>query len=156
MSKNRQNLETLAGHYARWHGLAIAALRTQRIVYEGSYEWRFRKFTENDDAAADSLWSYVDARDVATACLAWLQSDRTGFEAFNVAADDVCVATPTRQLLARFYPHISDLRGDLPDYGGLVNCLKLKTMLGWQPQFHWRAMAVESRSEGFPKTMPTR
>jgi nucleoside-diphosphate-sugar epimerase len=152
----KQNLETLAGHYARWHGLAIAALRTQRIVYERSYEWRFRKFTENDEAAADSLWSYVDARDVATACLAWLQSDHAGFEAFNVAADDVCVGTPTRQLLARFYPHISDLRGDLADHCGLVNCLKLKTMLGWQPQFHWREMDAESQSQGFPKAVPAR
>lgn len=152
----KQNLETLAGNYARWHGLAIAALRPQRIVYEGSYEWRFRKFTETAEAAADSLWSYVDARDVATACLAWLQSDRTGFEAFNVAADDVCVDVPTRQLLAEYYSHITDIRQDHDGQRGLVNCEKLKRMLGWQPRYHWRAMAAESESQGFSKTMPVR
>ncbi|MBM3970995.1 MAG: NAD(P)-dependent oxidoreductase [Planctomycetes bacterium] len=152
----KQNLETLATHYARWHGLSIAALRPQRIVYEGSYEWRFRKFTETVAAAADSLWSYIDARDVATACLAWLRSDRTGFEAFNVAADDVCFDAPTRQLLAEYYPQVTDVRGDLHDQRGLVNCEKLKRMLGWQPQFHWRAMAAESQSAGFPKAVPAR
>jgi nucleoside-diphosphate-sugar epimerase len=152
----KQNLETLAGNYARWHGLAIAALRPQRIVYEGSYEWRFRKFTETAEAAADSLWSYVDARDVATACLAWLQSDRTGFEAFNVAADDVCVDVPTRQLLAEYYSHITDIRQDHDGQRGLVNCEKLKRMLRWQPRHHWRAMAAESESQGFSKTMPVR
>ena len=95
----KQNLETLAQHYVRWHGTAIGALRPQRIVYEGSYEWRFRKFTQNDQAASDALWAYVDARDVATACLAWVESDRSGFEAFNLAADDVCVTSSTRTLL---------------------------------------------------------
>ena len=152
----KQNLETLAGHYARWHGIAIAALRPQRIVYEGSYEWRFRKFTESDAAAADALWSYVDARDVATACLAWLQSDRPGFEAFNVAADDVCVPTPTQQLLAEHYPHITDLRGELGGETGLVSCAKLKQMLGWQPRHTWQGMAGESERCQFPKDAPQR
>ena len=152
----KQNLESLAGHYARWHGVAIASLRPQRIVYEGSYEWRFRRFTETDAAAADSLWSYIDARDVATACLAWIKSDRTGFEAFNLAADDVCVATPTRQLLAKYYAQVSDLRCELHDAAGLVSCGKIKQMIGWQPQYTWRRMAAESEARNFPKTAPAR
>jgi nucleoside-diphosphate-sugar epimerase len=152
----KQNLEALAGNYARWHGTAIAALRPQRIVYEGSYEWRFRRFTGDDAAAADSLWAYIDARDVAAACLAWLQSDRAGFEAFNVAADDVCVRTPTRQLLARHYGQIADLRGNLADRSGLVSCTKLKQMVGWKPVHNWQAMAAESESQGFSQTPPVR
>lgn len=152
----KQSLEVLASHYARWHSLAIAALRPQRIVYEGSYEWRFRHFTVNDSAAETALWSYVDARDVATACLAWLQSDRQGFEVFNVAADDVCVSTPTRQLLAEFYPHITDLRAPLQGTAGLVNCHKLKSMLGWRPRYDWQAMAQESEQAGFSQVAPAR
>jgi nucleoside-diphosphate-sugar epimerase len=152
----KQNLEELARNYSRWHNIAIAALRPQRIVYEGSYEWRFRRFTEDDAAAADSLWAYIDARDVATACLAWLQSDRRGFEAFNVAADDVCVRGSTRQLLAAYYSQITDIRGDLPDRSGLVSCDKLKRMLGWQPTHHWQGMAAESESLGFVREPPAR
>ena len=152
----KQNLETLAEHYVRWHGMAIAALRPQRIVYEGSYEWRFRKFTVDDAAAADALWSYIDARDVATACLAWLQSDRMGFEAFNVAADDVCVTTPTRTLLAQHYPQITDVRGDLSNRTSLVSCAKLKQMLGWKPAHTWQSMADESEAHGYSKTPPMR
>ncbi len=151
----KQNLELLAQNYSRWHGMAIASLRPQRIVYEGSYEWRFRKYTSNDEAAASNLWAYIDARDVATACLAWVESDRQGFEAFNVAADDVCTTTPTRELLHRFYPHIQ-LRCELSDHVGLINCDKLKTMLGWRPQHHWRGMAAESINSNFCKHPPTR
>ena len=152
----KQNLELLAGHYSRWHGMAIAALRPSRIVYEGSYEWRFRKFTLNDAAAADALWSYVDARDVASAALAWLQSDHAGFETFNVAAADVCVATPTRALLAAHYPHVGDLRGLQGERGALVSCAKLRRMLGWRPRYTWRQMAAESEARGFPKQPPPR
>jgi nucleoside-diphosphate-sugar epimerase len=152
----KQNLETLAQHYVRWHGTAIGALRPQRIVYEGSYEWRFRKFTQNDQAASDALWAYVDARDVATACLAWVESDRSGFEAFNLAADDVCVTSSTRTLLEEFYPHIKDIRSELPERMGLVNCSKLKQMLGWKPQHDWQAMAAESEAAQYPKSAPPR
>jgi nucleoside-diphosphate-sugar epimerase len=152
----KQNLEQLAACYSRWTGMAIAALRPQRIVYERSYEWRFRRFTGADDAAASSLWAYVDARDVASACLAWLQSDLPGFEVFNVAAADVCVSTPTRELVERFYPQVRDLRGDLPGCTGLVSCAKLTRLLGWSPQHSWQGMEEESRSQGFPPKAPPR
>lgn len=152
----KQNLEALARNYSRWHGIAIAALRPQRIVYEGSYEWRFRRFTGDDSAAVDSLWAYIDARDVATACLAWLQSDRSGFEAFNVAADDICVRTPTRQLLAAHYRHITDIRENLTDRSGLVSCARLKQLLGWKPVHNWLEMAAESERQGFPQNPPAR
>src|SRR5262249_5517146 len=150
------NLEILAQHYSRWHGIAIAALRPQRIVYEGSYEWRFRKFTTDDSAAADSLWAYVDARDVATACLAWVQLDPAGLETFNVAADDVCVRTPTRPLVAGHYAHVTDLRSDLAGCSGLVSCVKLQQMLGWKPAHHWQDMAVESEAQEFALHPPAR
>lgn len=139
----KQNLEELARNYVRWHGTAIAALRPQRIVYEGGYDWRARPYNSDDAAAVNALWSYIDARDVATACLAWVQSERQGFEAFNVAADDVCVATPTRDLLRRFYPQHTDLRHDLPGRTGLVSCEKLKRMLGWQPRYTWQQIKAE-------------
>jgi nucleoside-diphosphate-sugar epimerase len=143
---SKQCLEMLARNYARWHGIAIAALRPQRIVYEGSYEWRFRRFTLDDAAAADALWAYVDARDVATACLAWFRSDLQGFEVFNVAGADVCVTTPTRSLLHEFYPHVTDVRGELPGTSSLVSCERIRRMLGWEPRHRWQAMATESEA----------
>lgn len=152
----KQNLETLASHYSRWHGIAIAAMRPQRIVYEESYEWRFRNYTENDSAAADALWSYIDARDVATACLAWVSSKESGFNTFNLAADDVCVATPTRQLIGKSFSHITDIRGDLTDRTSLVSCNKIKQILGWRPRHHWQDMAAESISNQYPNQVPRR
>jgi hypothetical protein len=78
-----------------------------------------------------------------------------GFEAFNVAADDVCVPTPTRELLRKYYPQCTDLRADLVGREGLVSCSKLKSMLDWRPQHHWKAMAAESETQGFAKEPPS-
>ena len=124
----------------------IAALRPQRIVYEGSYDWRFRMYTESDQAAADALWAYVDARDVATACLAWVESSHTGCEVFNIAADDVCVDTPTRQLVEKYYGSIGDVRSGMVDREALVDCQKIKQMLNWEPRHNWKSMEREKSS----------
>ncbi|MSO22528.1 MAG: NAD(P)-dependent oxidoreductase [Acidobacteria bacterium] len=140
----KQGLESLARNYARWHDMPIVSLRPLRIVYEGSYEWRFRRFTVSDEAAAPDLWAYVDARDVATDCKAALEADVDGHEAFVIAASDVCVETPTLQLLQRFYSTISDIRGELADQTGLYSIAKAERLLGWKPQYQWKAMASES------------
>ena len=142
----KQHLEGLADHYARWHGMTVVSLRPLRIVYEGSYDWRFRHFTENDEAAAD-LWGYVDARDVAQACQAALEADLSGHEVFVIGAADVCVETPTQDLIRRFYPHIDDIRGSMGGSSALYDASKAKHMLGWKPRHHWRAMAKERGSE---------
>ena len=125
-------------------------------IRDRSYEWRFRRFTGDPDAAVDALWSYVAARDVASACLAWIESDLSGCEVFNVAAADVCVDVPTAQLVAEHLPQIRDVRGVLEDRNGLIDCAKLKSMLGWQPQHHWQQMARESAQCDFPHEPPVR
>ena len=90
------------------------------------------------------------------ACRLWIESDRQGFEAFNVAAEDVCVAVETHQLVREFYAHISDVRVEIAGRQSLIDCAKIKQMLGWKPQYQWEAMAIESEAQGFPKDPPAR
>lgn len=131
-------LEQLASDMCRWHGLSIAAFRLSRIVYEGCFDWRLKRYTENPEAASDNFWTYVDARDVAHACLRWLESDVQGFHAFNVAADDVCVPQPVEELLRNYYPHVQKIQEKLVGSQSPFSCAKLKSKLQWQPQFTWR------------------
>ena len=77
-------LEKVASDFARWYGMSIAAFRLGRIVYEDSYEERFKGHLESPARGTDVLWNYVDGRDVATACRLWLESDMEGFHPFNV------------------------------------------------------------------------
>lgn len=140
-------LERSAADFCRWHGMSIAALRLGRIVYERCFDWRLRRHTDSDASAADVLWSYVDARDVATACQAWLESDAQGFSAFNVAADDVCVHTPTRTLLAEHYAQVAVAEGTCQGRRCPYDNSKLKAALGWQPQYNWQALRAEADRE---------
>ena len=137
-------LERLAVDYHRWHGISTAAFRLGRIVYEGSFAWRLQRHTETDASAANALWCYVDARDVATACQAWLESDLDGVQVFNVAAPDVCVETPTRDLLARFYPQTADLRASFDEHQCPFDASALRRVLGWVPRYNWRDLRVEA------------
>ena len=144
----KQNLETLARNYCRWNqDMAIAALRTCRIVYEQSFNWRFRHHTEDPRSAASALWSYSDARDVATACRAWIESDLTGFEAFDVAAEDVCMDIPTAELVEKQLPHDVEIRESPVGHRALISCRKLRSMLGWEPRYTWRDMEREAEGD---------
>lgn len=137
-------LESLAADYCRWYNMSIAGFRLGRIVYEGAFDWRLKRHTESDESAADVLWCYIDARDVATACQAWLESDVQGFVPFNVAAEDVCVETPTRQLFEKFYPHVMDLRASFDGHQCPYDSSALQKAVGWKPQYNWRTIRDES------------
>jgi nucleoside-diphosphate-sugar epimerase len=136
-------LERLAADYCRWHGMSIAALRLGRIIYEDSWSWRLQAHTEARERCAECLWCYVDARDVADACHAWLRSDIQGFRPFNVAADDVCIDVPTAELLQEFYPDVTIDR-QLGEYECPFVSTALRDTLGWQPRMNWRAIRTEA------------
>ena len=145
----KENLESLAQSYCRWNpGMGIAGLRTTRIVYERSFNWRFKQHTEDPRSAADALWSYVDARDVASACRLWIESKHTGFEAFDVAAKDVCYPMKTAELVKKYLPKSDKVKGKLVGSQSLVPCKKLRKMLGWKPQWTWRDMKREVEESG--------
>lgn len=140
----KQSLEALASNYARWYGMTVVSFRILSIVYEGSYEWRLRALTETNEAAADRLWGYVDARDVASACRAALEAQLEGHEVFVLSAPDVCVDTPTMELVKQFYPHVQDIRTELEGNVSLYSWAKAKRLLCWEPEYAWRAIAKES------------
>jgi len=85
-------------------------------------------------------WSYIDARDLATAARLGVETDGLGFQVMNVAADDVSSNLPTAQLVERFYPGVP-LKKQLGEFEGLLSNQKIKRLLGFQPQFGWRSQA---------------
>ena len=137
-------LESVAADFSRWHGLPVAALRLNRIVYEGSFEWRLQPHTQSDAPAAEVLWGYIDARDVATACRAWLEAAVPGFRVFNLAAQDVCVETPTADLLRQYYPQMRDIRSAYEPHQCLYDSSAIRRELGWQERYDWRTIRDEA------------
>jgi nucleoside-diphosphate-sugar epimerase len=132
-------LERLAQDYCRWHGMSIAGFRLSRIIYDNAYgRTKLQQFVADEGMGNDCLWSYVDARDVATACIAWLESDYQGAEVFNLAAANVHQEINTVDLLKKHgYENFSVPPLDAPDET-LFSTAKIRTLLGWKEQYDWR------------------
>ena len=125
--------------------MSIAAFCLSRIVYEGAFATCLKRHTESSASATDCLWSYVDARDVATACEAWLTSDVAGFRAFNVAAADVCVDMKTSELIATHLPHITDLRASFDVQQTPFDSSVLRETLDWKAEYAWQTLRDEGQ-----------
>ncbi|MDP6698731.1 MAG: NAD(P)-dependent oxidoreductase [Candidatus Latescibacteria bacterium] len=139
-------LERLARDYARWHGLASAGFRLSRIIYDNETgRAKLRSLVADEAFGFDCLWSYIDARDVGAACLAWLESDLPGAEVFNLAAVDVHQKIATADLLAAHgyghlpSPSLADAR-QTP-----FSTAKIRAMLNWRESHNWREI-IERRT----------
>ncbi len=139
-------LENLAVDYYRWYGICSAGFRLTRIIYDNPQgRAKLRGLVAQTGAGADCLWSYVDARDVASACQAWLESEHPGAEVFNVAAPDVHHPVSTAQLLAgSAYRAAWVAAGDAHETPFCTH--RIRARLGWRPRYHWRQLLAEEEA----------
>lgn len=128
--------ETLKA-FARRAGGAALSLRFSLLVPDNMPA----TFTIAADAqGAKELWAYVYLRDAAAAvwqALAFLEGRKNFHEAFIITADDTRSTAPTRELITRFYPAVTDLRfnhrlEDLP-FCALYANRKARARLGFRP-----------------------
>lgn len=142
-------LENLARDFWRWSNMSIAGFRLTRIIYDTPEgKDKLKRFANTQSLGADCLWSYIDARDVATACQAWIESDVEGAEVFNLGADNVHVEVPTRQLLeAHGYDHLQ-CPAEWGEHQTLFSSEKIRTMLRWQTRFDWKQILGQAESTG--------
>ncbi len=98
---------------------------------------KFPDFFKDPAQRRRITWSYIDARDLATAARLGIERDGLGFQVMNVAADDVSSDLPTAELLARFYPGVP-VRKPLGEFETLLSNAKIKSLLGFKPAHGWR------------------
>ena len=132
-------LERLAADYCRWHDMSIAGFRLSRIIYDNEVgRAKMRWLVEDEGRGGDCLWSYIDARDVGRACLAWLESDHRGSEVFNLAARNVHQERASIELLQAYgYAHLDQLQLNSTDQT-LFATDKIRALLGWREEYDWR------------------
>jgi nucleoside-diphosphate-sugar epimerase len=132
-------LETLARDFARWHGLAVASLRLTRIIYnspEGVA--KLKRLADSPDTGADCLWSYVDARDVASACQMWLESEVCGAHEFNLGADDVHHEVDSMRLLRGHGYGAAKMPALKHEHQSPLSSARIRSVLGWSEQYKWQ------------------
>jgi nucleoside-diphosphate-sugar epimerase len=117
-------------------GADIYCFRIGNVLDPSDYA-KFPTWLKDPALRKRIAWSYIDGRDLATACRLGIEKDGLGFEVMNVAADDVSSDLPTAELLKRFYPNVP-VKKQLGEYETLLSNEKLKRLLGWKQQYRWR------------------
>lgn len=130
--------ELAAAMFARRSGLEIASLRFSLIAAPEEYG-RLAEDARHPERFGKILWSYVDIRDAAAACVAALTAELDG-EALclNITGDEVLSERDTAALIAEHYPDVTDIRADLSGTAPLFSNALAKERLNWRPLYKWR------------------
>ncbi len=114
----------------RYSEIGIASLRFHMVVPD-----RARAVEVYKDAVGDSpvknLWGYTTLAASAGACLAALEADLPGHEAFQIVAPEQLGGLPSTELAQRYFPGVP-LRQSLTEHEGFFDCSKAGRLLGWQ------------------------
>ena len=130
--------EELAAAYARRREVQIASLRYTWVMDEAI---RARTRAAGDPRAeqergAKGFWSWVDVRDVASACRLAVESSWSGHQRFWINAADTILDLPTSEALAKWYPGVP-LKEPLDGHAAVLSIANARRMLGWQPAHSW-------------------
>lgn len=128
--------EVTAKAFHRRTGADIYCLRIGNVLDPVDYQ-KFATWNSDPSLRKRITWSYIDGRDLATACRLGIEKDGLGFQVMNVAADDVSSDLPTAELLKRFYPNVP-IKKPLGEFETILSNDKLKRLLGWKPAYNWR------------------
>ncbi|GMA33434.1 NAD-dependent epimerase/dehydratase family protein [Litorihabitans aurantiacus] len=135
--------EQMAATYARWTGVSHVGLRFSNVMTIQDYRDLFPPAWDDPAARRWNLWSYIDARDAATACRAGLVASEESLggagSAPNViiAAADTCMRRDSAELLAEEFPGV-ELRREVRGTQSLFDISAAERVLGWRPEHSWR------------------
>lgn len=129
--------EAAAVQLARWEpDLSLTGLRFTNVTGPGEYE-PFALRGGDPAYRRDLLWSYVDARDGASAVALALAAARPGARVYNVGASDTGLSVPTADLVAGAFPDVP-LRRPPVGHEAVFSIGKAVAELGYEPAHLWR------------------
>ncbi|MEP7239358.1 MAG: NAD(P)-dependent oxidoreductase [Devosia sp.] len=138
---SKLNTEQLALHMQRMYGTSFIGLRCSNILYDmpGHYAGydQLPQLWKDPAIRRETMWKYVDSRDVAEIVLSSLKAELPSAEVFNVSAADTIMNLPTRELFATYFPTV-DIAPELAPFGAPASIEKAARMLGWVPARSWR------------------
>lgn len=123
--------------FFRRTGMQVVSLRLSTLNGAEGYRF-FYDLIETPLVLRRVLWSYVDIRDAAEACVLAVEKDGLGCISLNIAADDTFSNIKSADLLQQFFPDVSDIRATFNEYEALYSNAKAKELLGWKIRHHWR------------------
>lgn len=121
----------------RYPATAFVGLRINNVIPPDRYDILQGRRADPSTGRAN-FWSYIDARDVASAYRAAMEGDSTGHEVFLIAAADTSAELPLRELMAEYYDGYDSFAPNHDDFASAFNCSKIERFFGWKPTYSWR------------------
>ncbi|GAA3575038.1 NAD(P)-dependent oxidoreductase [Nonomuraea rosea] len=103
---SKQVDEATAAMMHRRHGMIVAALRFPFLGDRARLAAHADRLARDPAGGATEMWSYLDLRDAARACLLGLTAPLHGAPIIFLAAPETLVTTPTEELLATHHPGV--------------------------------------------------
>lgn len=88
------------------HGMTVAALRFPYLGDPARLGARAEQLARDPQVGAADMWSYLDLRDAARACVLAVTEPLSGSPVMFVAAPETLMAKPTRELLDAHHPGV--------------------------------------------------
>ena len=126
--------EVTADAFHRRTGMQIISFRLGNVLSPEDHA-PVRATFPAPEVRLRNLWSYIDVRDVAIACRLAIEKDDLGCAPVVLCADDVSSDRPTRELIARYLPSVTDLRQPFTAREAMMDSSRAKKLLGWKQQF---------------------
>lgn len=118
-------------------GMTAIGLRFHWISLPGEPKARAANSDKFGYGDATNLWGYIDIRDASRAVRLSLEAPITGFDAFNIIANDTLHQRPTMEILAEQLPD-TEIRAPLPGFTSPWSNQHAKDVLGFTPAYSWR------------------
>ncbi len=125
--------EATAAMFHRRDGTQILSFRIGNVVCPEDYAV-IEKRLHHPEERQRILWSYIDSRDLASACRLAVEKGGLGCEPLIIAADYSSSHLPTVQLLKKFYPRVK-LKRPLPGHTSMITNARAKKLLGWKLEY---------------------
>jgi nucleoside-diphosphate-sugar epimerase len=116
--------------------MGISSLRFPGINFDLSYQ-SFRERWKDPLARARGFWSYIDARDAATACRLALEARFTGHEVMIVACPRSNMRESTDDLIKKHLPLAKKANPAITGNWSGVNSAKAERMIGFKAKHFW-------------------
>ncbi|MGC0422479.1 NAD-dependent epimerase/dehydratase family protein [Embleya sp. AB8] len=127
---SKQVDEATAAMMHRRYGMTAVALRFPFLGDPDRLAGHAARLARDPAVGASEVWSYLDLRDAARACLLGLTAELTGAPVLFVAAPETLVSIPTRELLAAHLPDVP-CRAELFGCEVAIDLAPARTLLGF-------------------------
>ena len=121
----------------RYPTMAICSLRINNVITPDRYDILQHR-RDNFPEGGGNFWSYIDARDVATAFRAALEGHSNDHEVFLIAAADTSIDMPIREAIERLHGPLTTIAPDHGEYQSVFDCRKIERAFGWKALQSWR------------------